>query len=204
MANEKNIQSRSIKLYDEEWEEFKTIKSEMDGDNVTDRLVFLRMMDFYKNPKEIKVDNPELIKKIEELESLNKKLMEENEALKLKVEELTNSGNDNAMTSQRLQLELEAAQEKIASLKETDAARTNRPANIFEVEVHPVPFYFLNKMAEYLSTQKKAEVTPGYILVDLFVKDLQNPRSNHLPYTVSTEEIKKVTEEYRKAHPEEN
>lgn len=79
MANEKNIQSRSIKLYDEEWEEFKTIKSEMDGDNVTDRLVFLRMMVFYKNPKEIKVDNPELIKKIEELESLNKKLMEENE-----------------------------------------------------------------------------------------------------------------------------
>ena len=208
MAESKTCINLQIKVYPEEKARFLKLKDEMDGIIKTDREAFISLMDFFENPKTVKIDNPEHVKKIEEL--------------KLKIEELTNLGNDNAISAQRFQHELEAAQEEIEELQETIAnlksalamhqeeadsrtkAIANRPANIFEVEVHPVPFYFLNKMSEYLSTQKKAEVTPGYILVDLFVKDLQNPRSNHLPYTVTTEEIKKVTEEYRKAHPEEN
>ena len=204
MAESKNCINLQIKVYPEEKARFLKLKDEMDEVIKTDRDAFISLMDFYENPKEIKVDNPELIKKnqdlqdeIDELMECNKNLVAQVENLEAKIEELINSGNDNAMTSQRLQLELDKANEAIA-------ARTNRPANIFEVEVHPVPFHFLKKMSEYLSAQKKADVTPGYILVDLFLKDLQNPRSNNLPYIVSTDEIRKVMEEYRKAHPEEN
>lgn len=193
----------AIKMYPEEIERFKRIASEMDGVS-TDRNALLSLMDYFENPKTVIKDNPELIKKnqeltdeIDELMECNKNLVVQVENLEAKIEELINSGNDNAMTSQRLQLELDKANETIA-------ARANRPENIFEVEVHPVPFYFLKKMAAYLSNQKKTEITPGYILTDLFLKDLQNPRANNLPYIVSTDEIRKVMEEYRKAHLEEN
>ena len=69
--------------------------------------------------------------------------------------------------------------------------------------MHPVPFHFLKKMAEHLSKQKNADITPGYILSDLFIKDLQNPLSNNLPYTVSTSEIERVLNAYKREHPEE-
>lgn len=200
MSKEKNIQSRSIKLYDDEWEEFKKIKEEMDGDNVTDRTVFLKMMDFYKNPKTIKVDNPEHLSLIEQQ---NQELAN----LRQQLENSINEGNESAMSAQRLQMELDKAQEQIKALEEAaehqTKAKANHPENVFEVEVHPVPFYFLKKMAEHISKEKKTEITPGYILTDLFLKDLQNPRANNLPYIVTTAEISKVLEEYRKAHPEE-
>lgn len=177
-------------------------------DNVNSyREAFDALMDFFENPKTVKIDNPELVKRNEELGVRNEELNRENEALKKKIEELTNSGNESAMSAQKIQLDLEAAQEEIARLKtEMENKKEvveNRPENIFEVEVHPVPFYFLKKMSEYLSKEKKTEVTPGYILTDLFLKDLQNPRSNNLPYVVSTSEIEKVLNEYKKAHPEE-
>ena len=35
MSDEKNVKPRTIKLYDDEWEEFKKLKSEQDGENVT-------------------------------------------------------------------------------------------------------------------------------------------------------------------------
>lgn len=169
MSDEKNIKPRTIKLYDDEWEEFKKLKSEQDGENVTDRQVFLKLMNFYNNPKTIKVDNPELIKKNQELAD-----------------------------------EIDELQETIASLKaelskhqEAESQRSSRPANIFEVEVHPVAFHFLKQMAE------KTKQTPGYILTDLFIKDLQNPRANNLPYIVASSEIRAKLEEYKKAHPEE-
>lgn len=200
MSKEKNIQSRSIKLYDDEWEEFKKIKEEMDGDNVTDRTVFLKMMYFYKNPKTIKVDNPEHLSLIEQQ---NQELAN----LRQQLENSINEGNESAMSAQRLQMELDKAQEQIKALEEAaehqTKAKANHPENVFEVEVHPVPFYFLKKMAEHISKEKKTEITPGYILTDLFLKDLQNPRANNLPYIVTTAEISKVLEEYRKAHPEE-
>jgi len=189
MADSKNCINLQIKVYPEEKARFLKLKDEMDEVIKTDRDAFLSLMDFYENPKTIKVDNPELIKR-------NQELAEEIVRLKQQLEELTNTGNDNAVAAQRLQLELDKANETIA-------ARANRPENVFEVEVHPVPFYFLRKMAEYLSKEKKTEITPGYILTDLFLKDLQNPRSNNLPYVVSTSEIEKVLNAYKKEHPEE-
>ena len=192
----------SIKMYQEDIDRFQKLASEMDNVK-SNREAFNALMDFFENPKTVKVDNPELIKKnqeladeIDELQEVNAQLKQKIEELNIRIEEITNSGNENAMAAQRLQLELDKANETIA-------ARTNRPENIFEVEVHPVPFYFLKKMAAYLSNQKKTEITPGYILTDLFLKDLQNPRANNLPYIVTTAEISKVLEEYRKAPPEE-
>ena len=173
MSKEKNIQSRSIKMYDDEWEDFKKIKDEMDGDNITDRTVFLKMMDFYKNPKTIKVTDPELVKQLEDLKKRN--------------EELLNDLNEASMKAQSLQLELDRIKEGEAS----------RPDNVFTVEVHPVAFHFLNQMSE------KTKKAPGYILTDLFIKDLQNPRANNLPYIVSSSDIEKKLKEYKKEHPEE-
>ena len=195
----------SIKMYQEDIDRFQKIASEMDNVK-SNREAFNALMDFFENPKTVKIDNPELIKKnqdlqdeIDEMMECNKNLVAQVENLEVKIEELINSGNESAMAAQRIQLELDKANETIAALKQ----ESNRPENIFEVEVHPVPFYFLKKMAAYLSNQKKTEITPGYILTDLFLKDLQNPRANNLPYIVTTAEISKVLEEYRKAHPEE-
>ena len=143
-------------------------------DNVkTQRDALNALMDFFENPKTVVKDNPELVKK-----------------------------------NQDLQEEIEELQETIANLKsalamhqeEADSrtkAIANKPENIFEVEVHPVAFHFLRQMAGDL------KVTPGYILTDLFIKDLQNPRSNNLPYIVTSSEVRAKLEEYKKNHPEE-
>ena len=158
----------AIKMYPEEIERFKRIASEMDGVS-TDRNALLSLMDYFENPKTVIKDNPELIKKNQELTD-----------------------------------EIDELQETIASLKaelakhqEDAAQKSNRPENVFEVEVHPVAFHFLKGMAE------KTKKTPGYILTDLFLRDLQNPRANNLPYIVASSEIKAKLEEYKKAHPEE-
>lgn len=199
-------QGYTIKMYPEEIARFKRLASEMDNVK-TQRDALNALMDFFENPKTVVKDNPEHIKKNQELQDEIDELTEENASLKqriedlnVKVEELINSGNESAMSAQKIQLELEALKEESENQAKANA---NRPANIFEVEVHPVPFYFLKKMSEYLSNQKKTEITPGYILTDLFLKDLQNPRANNLPYIVTTAEISKVLKEYRKAHPEE-
>lgn len=173
MSDEKNIKPRTIKMYDDEWEEFKKLKNEQDGENVTDRQVLLKLMNFYNNPKTIKVDNPELIKKNQELSDKVNELAEENIHLKKRIEEFE------------------------ADAENRKQHQANKPENIFEVEVHPVAFHFLRQMAE------KTKQTPGYILTDLFIKDLQNPRANNLPYIVASSEIRAKLEEYKKAHPEE-
>lgn len=203
----------SIKMYQEEIDRFKRLGSEMDG-VTSDRTTLTALMDFFENPKKVVVDNPELISKIKELETRNAELEMRIESqnkefaqLKQQLDSTIADSNESAMAAQRLQLELEASQTEMARLKEESENRAhveeNRPENVFEVEVHPVPFYFLRKMAEYLSKEKKTEITPGYILTDLFLKDLQNPRSNNLPYVVSTSEIEKVLNAYKKEHPEE-
>ena len=175
MESQNKIKTKTfgIRLYQHEIDEFKRIVEEM-NDGTTERDAFLTFMDFYVNPpKKIQVDNPELIKK-----------------------------------NQELQEEIEELQETIASLKaeltrhqeEADSrtkAIANTPENVFEVEVHPVAFHFLKQMAE------KLKVEPGYILTDLFVKDLQNPRANNLPYIVTSSEVRAKLEEYKKNHPEE-
>lgn len=143
-------------------------------DNVkTQRDALNALMDFFENPKTVVKDNPELIKKNQELTD--------------EIEELQE-------TIASLKAELTRHQEEA---QQAETQKANRPENVFEVEVHPVAFHFLRQMAGDL------KVTPGYILTDLFIKDLQNPRSNNLPYIVPSSEIKAKLEEYKKSHPEE-
>ena len=171
-------QGYTIKMYPEEIARFKRLASEMDNVK-TQRDALNALMDFFENPKTVVKDNPELVKK-----------------------------------NQELQEEIEELQETIANLKsalamhqeEADSrtkAIANKPENIFEVEVHPVAFHFLKGMAAHQSKHKNTEVTPGDILVDLFLCDLQNPRANNLPYIVTSSEVRAKLEEYKKNHPEE-
>ena len=165
-------QGYTIKMYPEEIARFKRLASEMDNVK-TQRDALNALMDFYENPKEIKVDNPELIKKNQELQDKINELQE---------------------TIASLKAELTRHQEEAESRSK---AMAEKPENIFEVEVHPVAFHFLKGMAE------KTNETPGDILTDLFIRDLQNPKSNNLPYIVASSDIKAKLEEYKKAHPEE-
>lgn len=213
MSDERKITAHSLKCKESVWERFKDVKDGMD-DVTTDGQALERLIDVYEEPpkpkildKEIAKQNEEYCKKIEELRNLIEQQNQELANLRQQLDDAVNTGNANGENAQRIQLELEASQERIRELEEAavhqETVKANRPENIFEVEVHPVPYYFLKKMSEFLTQKKKEEVTPGYILVDLFVKSLQNPRSNHLPYVVSTSEIEKVLNEYKKAHPEE-
>ena len=178
MKNEENIKSFTLKVYPSEEARFRKIVEGMDDiDTLRDGLV--KLMDTYEFPKTVQVDNPELIKK-----------------------------------NQELQEEIEELQETIANLKSALAlhqeeadnrtkAMASKPENIFEVEVHPVAFHFLKGMAAHQSKQQKTEVTPGDVLVNLFLCDLQNPRANNLPYIVTSSEVRAKLEEYKKNHPEE-
>ena len=171
MAEEK-IKGFTIKVYPSEEERFRELVAKMDDiDTLRDGLV--KLMDTYEYPKTVQVDNPELIKK-------NQELQEE-------VEELQE-------TIASLKAELTKHQEEA---QQAETQKANRPENVFEVEVHPVAFHFLKGMAE------KTKKTPGYILTDLFIKDLQNPRANNLPYIVTSSEVRAKLEEYKKNHPEE-
>ena len=162
----------SIKMYQEDIDRFQKLASEMDNVK-SNREAFNALMDFFENPKTVKVDNPELIKKNQELTDEIDELQE---------------------TIASLKAELAKHQEEAESRSK---AMADKPENVFEVEVHPVAFHFLKGMAD------KTKKTPGYILTDLFIRDLQNPRANNLPYIVASSEIKAKLEEYKKAHPEE-
>lgn len=175
MSEEKNINSHSLKCKENVWKKFVSLIDEMDNVN-TQGQALERLIDVYEEPPKTKI--------------LDKEIASQNEDLIKKNQELSD--------------EIDELQETIASLKaelakhqEDAAQKSNRPENVFEVEVHPVAFHFLKGMAE------KTKKTPGYILTDLFIRDLQNPRANNLPYIVASSEIKAKLEEYKKSHPEE-
>ena len=162
----------SIKMYQEDIDRFQKLASEMDNVK-SNREAFNALMDFFENPKTVKIDNPELIKKNQELADEIDELQE---------------------TIANLKAELARHQEEADSRRQ---AQENRPSNIFEVNMHPVADHFLTQMAADTKLDK------GYILADLFIRDLQNPRANNLPYIVPSSEIKAKLEEYKKSHPEE-
>ena len=177
MAEEK-IKGFTIKVYPSEEERFRELVAKMDDiDTLRDGLV--KLMDTYEYPKTVQVDNPELIKKNQELQDEIDELQE---------------------TIASLKAELTRHQEEA---QQAETQKANRPENVFEVEVHPVAFHFLKGMAAHQSKQQKTEVTPGDVLVNLFLCDLQNPRANNLPYIVTSSEVRAKLEEYKKNHPEE-
>lgn len=136
------------------------------------------LMDSYEKP----IDNSEVIanldKQISDLkgeiasnEATRRNLELEIDNLKLELATARNEANDNAAKAQQIQTA-------------TDGAIIVRP--------NPVSAYFLNEMAE------REKTTPAKILERLFIDDLQNPRANNLPYTVSSSRIREVMEELRK------
>ena len=105
--------------------------------------------------------------------------------LQAKLEAAIADANANAESGLGRQLQLDELQQHI------DGAIILKP--------NPVVAHFLNEMAA------KTGSTPERILEELFLADLQNPRSNNLPYTVSPSKIREVMEELREPEkPKEN
>lgn len=98
--------------------------------------------------------------------------------LKLQLATARNEANENAAAGQGQQAQIDELH------KQLDGAIIVKP--------NPVSAFFLNEMAERENT------TPAKILERLFIDDLQNPRANNLPYTVSSSRIREVMEELKK------
>ncbi len=179
MSEEKNINSHSLKCKENVWKKFVSLIDEMDNVN-TQGQALERLIDVYEEPPKTKI--------------LDKEIASQNEDLIKKNQDLQDEINELQETIASLKAELAKHQEEA---QQAETQKANRPENVFEVEVHPVAFHFLKGMAE------KTKKTPGYILTDLFIMDLQNPRANNLPYIVASSEIKAKLDEYKKAHPEE-
>lgn len=146
----------------------------------TSRSFIETLMDAYQNP-DIDTDNSEVIanmeKQIDDLkgeiasyEATQQNNEAEIEDLKLQLATARNDANDNAAKAQQIQTATEGA---------------------IIVKPNPVSAYFLNEMAE------REKTTPAKILERLFIDDLQNPRANNLPYTVSSSRIREVMDELK-------
>lgn len=151
------------------------------------------LLDAYERPN---TDNSETIanlqKRIEELEQDNLGYRSEEDNykhqigdLQAKLDAAVKQANENAESGLGKQLQLDELRQR------TDGAIIIKP--------NPVVAHFLNEMAANTGS------TPERILEELFLADLQNPRSNNLPYTVSPSKIREVMEELRKPEiPKEN
>lgn len=146
------------------------------------------LMDSYQSPH---TDNSEVISNLEnqtvELrrknESNEKAIMERDATiadLKDKLKEANWTANENATNGLGKQLQIDELQKKIEGA--------------VIVKLNPVSRYFLDEMAA------KTQTPPEKILEKLFVEDLQNPRANNLPYTVSGSRIREVMEELKGAN----
>lgn len=146
----------------------------------TSRSFVETLMDAYQN-RHVDTDNSEVIANLEQqitdLKSENaaydatcQNLELDIENLKMELATARNEANDNAAKAQQIQIA-------------TDGAIIVKP--------NPVSAYFLNEMAE------REKTTPAKILERLFIDDLQNPRANNLPYTVSSSRIREVMEELK-------
>ena len=187
-------QAFNIKLYPDEIERFNTIKGEMDN-VTTSRGTLIALMDYFENPKTVIKDNPALVEKIKELTANADEQTNKITELQNKLKEAEAAKNTNAEAGTALQLRIEALEAENAALKD----KNNLPENYVGGTLPPVPMYFLHKMAKLQSQKDKQERTPFYILATNFIQDLQNPLSNHLPMIVSSEELRKAQEEYKKS-----
>lgn len=155
---------------------------------MTARSLVEMLMDSYQSPH---TDNSEVISNLEnqtvELrrknESNEKAIMERDATiadLKDKLEEANKTANENATNGLGKQLQIDELQKKIEGA--------------VIVKLNPVSRFFLAEMAA------KTQTPPEKILEKLFIEDLQNPRSNNLPYTVSSSRIREVMEELKGAN----
>lgn len=133
-------------------------------------------------------DNSKVIanlqQRIEELEQDNLGYRSEEDNYKYQIGDLqakldaaVKQANENAESGLGKQLQLDELRQR------TEGAIILKP--------NPVSEYFLKEMAEMEGS------TPAKILERLFIDDLQNPRANNLPYTVSASRIREVMEELK-------
>ncbi|MBR3699198.1 MAG: hypothetical protein IKM85_06695 [Bacteroidales bacterium] len=146
----------------------------------TARAFIETLMDAYQNPPEdadsaatiIAMDKQigDLKGEIAAYEATQQNDKAEIEDLNKQLATARNEANDNAAKAQKIQTDTEGC---------------------IILKPNPVSAYFLNEMAE------KEKTTPGKILERLFIDDLQNPRANNLPYTVSGSRIREVMDELK-------
>lgn len=204
MADEtkrETMQQFNLKLYPQDIDRFNTILGSMENVN-TKVQALSALMDFWENPKAVVKDNPALVQRIAELEAEAQKRTDEMTKLRADIETLTSkntelqqTANDNGQASTALQLRIDELETENAALRETK----NVPENVITTEVHPVAWFFLKKMSESETKRTGKTVEPGKILTELFIRDLQNPRTNNLPYIVSTSEINDVKTKFEAA-----
>lgn len=183
----------TIKCYQEDIDRFNQIAAEMDGVN-TNGQALVALMDYFRNPKTVKIKDPEDAAKIramgEQINQLQAELHTTKELLENRDHETTMFANE----SKSLRSELEAAKEAFE--------RGKLLPNQFVVTMHPVVEHFLMEMTVYINKvrakEKKEPVGPDYVLQDLFIHDLQNPRANNLPYTVTSDDIRRVQRQIEK------
>lgn len=146
----------------------------------TSRSFIETLMDAYQNPPKDSDSATTIISMEQQIADLKSEIasyeatQQNNEAeiedLKLQLATARNDANDNAAKAQQIQTATEGA---------------------IIVKPNPVSAYFLNEMAE------REKTTPAKILERLFIDDLQNPRANNLPYTVSSSRIREVMDELK-------
>lgn len=155
---------------------------------VSARVFIDRLLDAYENP----VSDPTATEDIRNLHThidrLNAEIGElqhtiDDKDAKIKkleadLEEARRVSNENAESGLGKQLQLDELRQQI------DGAVI--------VKLNPVSRFFLAEMAG------KTGTTPDRILEKLFIDDLQNPRANNLPYTVSSSRIREVMEELKR------
>lgn len=199
MADENNekrqvTQAFTIKLYPDEIDLFKQVKGEMDN-VTTDRAALLGLIEYFRNPKEVVKDNPALTQRIATLEAEAETRTNTITDLQAKLKTAEELANKNGETGTNLQLEIDRLKAENEALK---AGEKHSPYYIGG-ELPPVPYFYASKMARLQSQKDKQVRTPFYILANNFIQDLQNPLSNHLPITVSSDELRAAQADYEKS-----
>lgn len=151
-----------------------------DAGATTARSFIETLMDAYENPPQDSDSASTIISMENEIDNLKSEIAAyeatqqneeaEIEDLKMQLATARNEANDNAAKAQQIQTSTEGC---------------------IILKPNPVSAYFLNEMAE------KQQTTPGKILERLFMDDLQNPRTNNLPYTVESPRIREVMEKLK-------
>jgi len=186
----------SVRIYQEDIERFNRLAAEMDVN--TTGGAFRNLMDFYENPPKNIVqykDSQATIDRLHELEANAQTQADTIADLQRQLEEAKSASNTNAEAGTQLQLEIDRLKEENEALK---ASEQHSPYYVGG-ELSAVPLYYLKKMARLQSQKDKKERTPFWILANNFIQDLQDPRSNHLPMIVSSEELRKAEAEYKKS-----
>lgn len=186
----------TVRIYQEDMERFNRLAAEMDVNTAGG--AFRNLMDFYENPPKNIVqykDSQATIDRLHELEANAQTQTDTIADLQRQLEEAEAAKNTNAEAGTQLQLEIDRLKAENEALK---AGEKHSPYYIGG-ELPPVPYFYASKMARLQSQKDKQERTPFYILANNFIQDLQNPLSNHLPITVSSDELRAAQADYEKS-----